>query len=61
MKKKYIVPKTEVVDIQMESRLLAGSAKGTDIFGGDTGGVGLSREGDLLFEDEDDIFNMLLQ
>lgn len=61
MKKKYIAPQTEVVNIKMESGLLAGSPTGTDILGGNTGGVGLSREADLLFEDEDDVFNMLLQ
>ncbi len=62
MKKKYIVPQTEVIDIKMENTLLAGSAKGTDILGGSTDAVGLSREEeDLLFGDQGEIFKMLLQ
>lgn len=62
MKKTYMTPQSEVVDIKMEGHLLAGSVIGEDILGGDTGGTGLSREEEeLIFGDQSEIFDMLLK
>lgn len=64
MKKVYMSPQTEVVDMRIATSLLAGSANGSNILSGDAGDgdVGLSREDEeLLFGGPNSMIEQLLK
>lgn len=63
MRKRYITPQTDVVEMKTDRNLLAGSVIGNNVLDGDAtnGDIGLTREEtDLLLGDQGGLIEQLL-